>query len=60
MYIIGCDNKSSVISQLEKILKNIDPFGEHRFYTDVQSLISDLDEPIEMAFIDVDMPEWTG
>lgn len=60
MYIIGCDNKSSVISKLERILRAIDPEGEHRFYTDVQSLISDLDKPVEIAFIDMYMPKMDG
>lgn len=50
MYIIRCDNKDSVISKLENILIDIDPEGEHRFYTDVQSLIRDLDKPVEIAF----------
>ncbi len=60
MYIIGCDNKSSVISKLEKILMDIDPEGEHRFYTDVQSLISNLDKPVEIAFINMNMTGMDG
>ena len=60
MYMIGCDKNRSAISMLEKILKKLDPNGRHRFYTDVRSLINDLDKPVEMAFIDAEMPEMDG
>lgn len=60
MYIVGCDKKESTIIKLEKILNKIDPDGKHRFYTDVQTFIADLGKPIEMAFIDADMPGMDG
>ena len=60
MYIVGCDNSKLTMIKLEKILKKLDPNGKHRFYTDVQSLISNLDKPVEMAFIDVDMQGMDG
>lgn len=60
MYMVGCDNDESTMMKLEKILRNIDPNGEHRFYTDAHSLINDLDKPVEMAFIDAEMSEMDG
>ena len=45
---------------LEKMLANIDPNGEHRFYTDPFEVIKDLDKPIDVAFLDVEMPGMDG
>ncbi len=60
MYIIGVDDRSSIVVMLEKMLQKIDPDGEHRFYTDPLKVIEELDKPIEIAFLDVEMPEMNG
>lgn len=60
MYIIGVDDRASIVMMLQKMLEKIDPEGEHRFYTDPLKAIEDLDKPIEVAFLDVEMPEMDG
>ena len=60
MYIIGADDRKAIVVMLEKMLANIDPNGEHRFYTDPFEVIKDLDKPVEVAFIDVEMPGMDG
>ncbi len=60
MYIIGADDRKSIVVMLEKMLANIDPEGEHRFYTDPFEVIKDLDKPVEVAFLDVEMPGMDG
>lgn len=60
MYLIGADDRKSIVVMLEKMLENIDPGGEHRFYTDPFEVIKDLDKPVEVAFIDVEMPGMDG
>lgn len=60
MYIIGVDDRKAIVVMLEKILDNIDPDGEHRFYTDPLKALEDLDKPVEVAFLDVEMPEMDG
>lgn len=45
---------------LEKMLAKIDPSGEHRFYTDPFKVIEDLDKPVDVAFLDVEMPGMDG
>ncbi|MBR1751153.1 MAG: response regulator [Ruminococcus sp.] len=60
MYIIGVDDRKSIVVMLEKMLEKIDPGGEHRFYTDPYDALDDLDKPIEVAFLDVEMPDMDG
>ena len=60
MYIISCNKDKATNSKLERIIKSIDPNGEYRSYTDVQSLITELSKPAEMAFIDADMKDMDG
>ncbi|MCR5168480.1 MAG: response regulator [Oscillospiraceae bacterium] len=60
MYIIGADDRKSIVVMLEKMLEKSDPGGEHRFYTDPFEVIKDLDKPVEVAFIDVEMPGMDG
>ncbi len=60
MYIIGVDDRISVINTLEHILEKIDTGGEHRFYTDPLRAVEELDKPIEVAFLDVEMPGMDG
>ena len=60
MYIIGADDRKAIVQMLEKMLAKIDPDGEHRFYTDPLKVIEDLDKPIEVAFLDVEMPSMDG
>ena len=60
MNIIGVDDKKVIVTMLEKKLKSIDPDGEHRFYTDPYAAIDDLDKPVEVAFLDVEMPGMDG
>jgi len=60
MNIIGVDDRSSIVVTLEKMLGQIDPNGEHRFYTDPLAVIDELDKPIEVAFLDVEMPGMSG
>lgn len=60
MYIIGCDDRKSIVIMLKAMLERIDPNGEHRFYTDPLEVIKDLDKPAEIAFLDVEMPGMDG
>lgn len=60
MYIIGVDDRTSVITMLGRMLEKIDPGGEHRFYTDPFEVIKELNKPIEVAFLDVEMPGMDG
>ena len=60
VYIISCNKDKATNSKLERIIKSIDPNGEYRSYTDVQSLIAELSKPAEMAFIDADMKDMDG
>lgn len=60
MNIIGVDDKKAIIVMLEKMLEKIDPDGEHRFYTDPSAAINDLDRPVEVAFLDEEMPGMDG
>ena len=60
MYIIGADDRKVIVQMLEKMLAKIDPDGEHRFYTDPFEVIADLDKPVEVAFLDVEMPGMDG
>ena len=60
MYIIGADDRKVIVQMLEKMLASIDPDGEHRFYTDPFEVIADLDKPVEVAFLDVEMPGMDG
>ena len=60
MYIIGADDRTVIVQMLEKMLAKIDPDGEHRFYTDPFEVIADLDKPVEVAFLDVEMPGMDG
>ena len=60
MYIIGVDDRKTVLTTLENMLKRIDPDGEHRFYTDPLKAAEELDKPIEVAFLDVEMPGMNG
>lgn len=60
MYIIGVDDRKTIVQMLEKMLANIDTNGEHRFYTDPFEVIRDLDKPVEVAFLDVEMPGMNG
>ena len=60
MYIIGVDDNSKTISMLEKMLSNIDPEGEHRFYSNPMTVLEDLSMPVEVAFLDVEMPGLNG
>lgn len=60
MYIIGVDDRKSIVVMLEKMLESIDPDGEHRFYTDPLQVVENLDKPIEVAFVDVEMVGMDG
>lgn len=60
MHIIGADDRRAIVVMLEKMLERIDPSGDHRFYTDASSVIQDLDKPVEVAFLDVEMPDIDG
>lgn len=60
MQIIGVDDRSSILVMLEKMLAKIDPDGEHRFYTAPYQALQDLDKPVEVAFLDVEIPLMNG
>ncbi len=60
MNIIGVDDKKAIIITLEKMLKKIDPDGQHRFYTNPLDVVGDLDKPLDTAFLDIEMPEMNG
>ena len=60
MYIIGVDDKRSITIMLERILEKLDPGGVHRFYNDPLEVLDDLDEPLEVAFLDIEMPRLDG
>ena len=60
MYIIGVDDNSKTISMLEKMLSNIDPEGEHRFYSNPMTVLEDLSMPVEVAFLDIEMSGING
>lgn len=60
MNIIGVDDKKAIVTMLEKMFEKIDPDGEHRFYTDPSDAINDLGKPVEVAFLDVEMPGMDG
>ena len=60
MNIIGVDDQQTIVSILEKMLKSIDPDGYHRFYIDPIAAADDLDLPVDVAFLDVEMPHMDG
>ena len=60
MNMIGVDDQKTIITTLEKMLKKIDPDGQHRFYYDPIAAKDDLDIPIDVAFLDVEMPNMDG
>lgn len=60
MNIIGVDDQKTIIVTLEKMLKKIDPDGHHRFYYDPVAAAGDLDLPLDVAFLDVEMPNMDG
>ena len=60
MNIIGVDDQWAIIVTLEKMLKKIDPDGQHRFYTDSTEALRELDQPVDVAFLDVEMPKMNG
>ena len=60
MYIIGVDDRKSVVTMLKRMLEKIDPAGEHRFYTDPLKVLDELDKPIDVAFLDVEIPGMEG
>ena len=60
MNIIGVDDKKSILVTLGKMLEKIDPGGSHRFYTDPLAAVKELDKPVEVAFLDVEMPRMDG
>lgn len=60
MYIIGVDDRKAIVVMLEKMLGKIDPGGEHRFYTDPLKVLDELDKPIDVAFLDIEMPGMDG
>ena len=60
MNMIGVDDKKAIIVTLEKILQELDPDGTHRFYTDPKKAADELDMPVDVAFLDVEMPGMSG
>lgn len=60
MNIIGIDDRKPIVVMLEKMLERIDPEGEHRFYTQPLKVLEELDKPVDVAFLDVEMPEMNG
>lgn len=60
MYVIGVDSKADTVETLENMLQTLDPGGEHRFYTDPAKVLGELDQPVEVAFIEVELPEISG
>ncbi len=60
MNIIGVDDQKAVVITLEKMLEKIDPEGQHRFYTDPMKAVGDLEQPVEVAFLDIEMPGMDG
>lgn len=60
MYIIAVDDRKAIVVMLEKMLGKIDPGGEHRFYTDPLKVLDELDKPIDVAFLDIEMPGMDG
>ena len=60
MNIIGVDDQKAVVITLEKMLKKIGPDGQHRFYTDPIKAFNDLEKPVEVAFLDIEMPDMDG
>lgn len=61
MQTIIVDDKSAVVSMLQRILKRVDPDGIHTGYTDVQAALQDAAHTrIDAAFLDIEMPETDG
>ena len=61
MQTIIVDDKSAVVSMLQRILKRVDPAGTHTGYTDVSAVLRDAAHTrIDAAFLDIEMPETDG
>ena len=60
MYIIGVDDNRTIAAALGRMLSSIDPDGEHRIYTDPMKAIDELDKPVEVAFLETEMPGMNG
>ena len=60
MYAVAVDDNFIAADMVCEILDGIDPNGVHRAYSDPLELLSDKDMPVEMAFLDIDMPPMNG
>ena len=60
MNIIAVDDQWAIIVTMKTMLKKIDPDGQHRFYTDSTEVLKELDQPVDVAFLDVEMPKMNG
>lgn len=61
MQTIIVDDKSAVVSMLQRILKRVDPAGTHTGYTDVRAALQDAAHiRIDAAFLDIEMPGTDG
>lgn len=61
MQTIIVDDKSAVVSMLQRILKRVAPAGMHNGYTDAYAAMQDAAHTlIDAAFLDIEMPEIDG
>ena len=61
MQTIIVDDKSAVVSMLQRILKRVDPAGSHTGYTEADNALQDAAHMrIDAAFIDIEMPGMDG
>lgn len=61
MQTIIVDDKSAVVSMLQRILKRVDPAGTHTGYTDAAAVLRDAAHMrIDAAFLDIEMPGTDG
>ena len=61
MQTIIVDDKSAVVSMLQRILKRVDPAGTHTGYTEADNALQDAAHMrIDAAFLDIEMPGTDG
>ncbi|MBR6027764.1 MAG: response regulator [Clostridia bacterium] len=61
MHTLSVDDRQLVVDAMQRILQRIDPQGVHRTATDpLEALRLSAGEPIDAAFLDVEMPGMDG